>query len=515
MKNLSLGISLLVALCLNACSTNPVTGESEFSLVSEEQEVNIGNQQYQPTKQSQGGDYDVDEDLSAYVNEVGQRLAAVSDRDLPYEFSVLNNGVPNAWALPGGKISVNRGLLVELDNEAELAAVLAHEIVHAAARHSAQAVTRGTLLQGALIAGAIGSQDSDYSNLIVGGAQVGAQLINQGYGRDAERESDRYGIEYMLEAGYDPEAAVSLQETFVRLSEENNPGWLQGLFASHPPSQERVENNREMVEALQPQIAGRDMELGRERYQQQIAFLKESQPAYDLFDEAQENIANDDLDAAMDKARQASEMVPQEARFIGLQGDILFYRNQYRDAIEAYDQALRLDDDYFDYYLGRGVSWSRLGSAQEARRDLEQSAELLPTAIAMNELGKIELDSGNRNQAIEYFQVAASGEGPVSREAREYLIRLDLPNNPGNYVQTQPMVANNNRLVARVTNPTHVDMQNVTVEFATAVNGQTGRQRRTVSSLPAGASVDVDSGITLPAGQQPQVSISVSSATVE
>ena len=87
-------------------------------------------------------------ELTTYVNEVGQKLAAVADRKLPYEFVVLNNSVPNAWALPGGKIAVNRGLLTELQNEAELAAVLGHEIVHAAARHGAKAQERGTMHAG-------------------------------------------------------------------------------------------------------------------------------------------------------------------------------------------------------------------------------------------------------------------------------------------------------------------------------------------------------------------------------
>src|SRR5690606_29080650 len=116
-------------------------------------------------------------------------------------------------------------------------------------------------------------------------AQLGAQLVTQRYGRDAERESDAYGIRYMAEAGYDPAAAVSLQETFVRLSEGRNPGWVEGLFSSHPPSQERVENNRALVQQLRAE-GHTGGELGRDRYQQAIAFLKENKPAYDAFDEA-------------------------------------------------------------------------------------------------------------------------------------------------------------------------------------------------------------------------------------
>src|SRR5690606_29076233 len=218
------------------CVINPVTGDRELALVSADQEIAIGEQQYFPMRQAQGGDYVVDPELTAYVAGVGQRLAAVSDRALPYEFVVLNNSVPNAWALPGGKIAVNRGLLVELESEAELAAVLGHEIVHAAARHGALAMQRGLLLQGAVLATAVAAQGGNYSNLALGAASIGAQLINQRHGRAAELESDLYGMRYMSAAGYDPQAAVSLQQTFVRLSEgRGDEGWLAGLFASHPP----------------------------------------------------------------------------------------------------------------------------------------------------------------------------------------------------------------------------------------------------------------------------------------
>ncbi|PJC71288.1 MAG: peptidase M48, partial [Zetaproteobacteria bacterium CG_4_8_14_3_um_filter_59_5] len=106
------GLLLFLAL-LSGCVTNPVTGKNDFSLVSEQQELAIGAQQYAPARQAQGGDLVADPGLTAYVSQVGQRLAAVSDRKLPYEFKVLNNSVPNAWALPGGKITINRGLLTE------------------------------------------------------------------------------------------------------------------------------------------------------------------------------------------------------------------------------------------------------------------------------------------------------------------------------------------------------------------------------------------------------------------
>src|SRR5210317_1425034 len=210
---------LLGFLAITGCSINPVTGQREFVMLSTAQEIEMGKQNYVPMQQSQGGVYDVDPQLTAYVQRVGHTVASQSGVNLPYEFVVLNNSVPNAWALPGGKIAINRGLLYELESEAELAAVLGHEAVHAAARHTAKQQSRAMLMQVGVMGTAIAANDSDYGNLIVGGAGMLAQLGLAKYGRNAELESDRYGMEYMSRAGYDPQGAVDLQETFVRLSE--------------------------------------------------------------------------------------------------------------------------------------------------------------------------------------------------------------------------------------------------------------------------------------------------------
>ncbi|MCW8950504.1 MAG: M48 family metalloprotease, partial [Sedimenticola sp.] len=293
-------LSLTLIVAVTGCATNPVTGENELALVSEASELKIGQSQYQPSRQMQGGDYQLDPALISYVQGVGQRLAAVSDRKLPYEFVVLNDSTPNAWALPGGKIAVNRGLLLELDNEAELAAVLGHEIVHAAARHGAQGIERGLVLQGVLLAAGVATRDSDYSQLAVGAAAVGANLINQGYSRGAELEADLYGMTYMARAGYDPMAAVGLQETFVRLSKDRKENWLSGMFASHPPSMERVEKNRETARRL-----AKGGELGRERYQKQIAALKKAAPAYADYSKGVEALSRKQSDKALALAQEA------------------------------------------------------------------------------------------------------------------------------------------------------------------------------------------------------------------
>jgi predicted Zn-dependent protease len=158
---------LAMTALLQGCAVNPVTGKNELSFMSQQQEIALGNKNYSPSRQSQGGDYYLDPKLQTYIASVGNKLAAVSDQpNLPYEFVVLNNAVPNAWALPGGKIAINRGLLNYLDDESQLAAVLAHEIVHAAARHGASQMSRGTLANIGMAAVAIGTQGRDGAQLV-------------------------------------------------------------------------------------------------------------------------------------------------------------------------------------------------------------------------------------------------------------------------------------------------------------------------------------------------------------
>jgi predicted Zn-dependent protease len=445
---------------LSGCVVNPVTGDRELALVSAEQEVAIGEQQYAPSQQMQGGDYSFDPELTGYVQIVGDKLAAVSDRGLPYEFVVLNNSVPNAWALPGGKIAVNRGLLTELTSEAELAAVLGHEIVHAAARHGALAMQRGLLLQGALLATAVAAQGGDYGGLTVGAASLGAQLITQRNSRGAELESDLYGMQYMSRAGYDPQAAVTLQETFVRLSEQGggDGGRLAQLFASHPPSAERVAKNRETLATL-PQ--GGD--LGRERYQAATATLRERQPAYEAYDDGRKALADDKPAEAERLAQQAARLVPGESQFHALLGDVDLHEKRYDDAIAHYRDALARNDRFFYYHLQKGMAHRALRQWDMASAELESSIALLPTADAYYALGTISEQRGNRAAALEHYARAAQSEGAAGAAAQDATVRLDLPANPGKYLAVRGALDSRGQLVVELANPTRVPVADVIV----------------------------------------------------
>ncbi|MBX5461969.1 MAG: M48 family metalloprotease [Steroidobacteraceae bacterium] len=491
----------LLALVLCACGVNPVTGKREIQFISQAQELQMGEQYYAPTRQSEGGDFKLLPELTAYVNEVGQKLAAVADRDLPYEFVVLNSSVPNAWALPGGKIAVNRGLLTELKNESELAAVLGHEIVHAAARHGAKAQERGTLLQAgvavAAIGAAVGGADENVAGLLIQGAGVGAQLVQMKYGREQELESDEYGMKYMKKAGYDPWGAVTLQESFVRLANESGAkqqSFLEGLFASHPPSDERVERNKQTAEAL-----GRGGEVGAERYAAHVKPLLEMKPAYDKYDQALAAASKKNYAEAKKLANEAVALLPKEARFHQALGEIELSEKNPSAAIPHFEKAIQLDPDYFASYLGGGVAQYRVGNKDQAERWLARSAELLPTAPAAYFLGEIARGKGDLQSAVKYYQAAATSQSDIGKAAAGELVRLELPQNPGKHVAAFPQIMAQGQLVLVVENRspisiTDIRLTPVLVDAAGRIL-QTGAQQRVPQTLRSGERIVMSPGV--------------------
>jgi predicted Zn-dependent protease len=384
-------LGLLSLAVVASCTVNPVTGTSELSLLDEDQEVSLGEAQYQPSQQAQGGPYVSDPDLTRYVQSIGQQLARVADRRLPYEFVIIDDSRPNAWALPGGKIAVNRGLLTRLNSEAELAAVLSHEIVHAAARHSAKSIERSLLLSSVInMAGsALADQNNRYATIFDSGAQLGAQFIVSSYGREAELESDAFGMLYMQRAGFDPMAAVTLQETFVALSKARSASWLDGMLASHPPSEERVRRNQVTAEQLR---AGRSQPAiqGFDRYQLKLDRLSTKTQGYELAANAQESLDAGDLELAHRQINQALEVTQTEALLWGIAGQIALADEQPALSDRHFSRAIAINDRHFRYYLGRGLARQALAQLNGAISDLEASQQIFATDIAAKALQELQ-----------------------------------------------------------------------------------------------------------------------------
>ncbi len=478
-RSASRGMGVLaLLLVVTGCAVNPVTGQREIALVSTSQEIAIGQEQFAPAQQIQGGPYNTDPALTAYVDQVGQKLAAASGVDLPYEFVVLNNSMPNAWALPGGKIAINRGLLTLMRNEAELAAVLGHEVAHAAARHGAKRLERGLLAQAVLVAAAVGTAGQEYAGGVLGSAQLAASLLNQKNSRDAEREADFYGTRFMAQAGYDPYGAVTLQEIFVKLSAGRQSSFLEGLMATHPPSEERLANNRMLVKQLRDEGTAGGV-LGQPAYARATAGLREVQPAFNAYDEARDLYEDGDYDAALAKVNTALAISNREALFHGLRGSIRYKQSRYDDALTNFDRAIERDSGYFVYYLSRGLTFAKQQQNGRAKSDLSQSVRLLPTASAYQALGQLAEAEGDLEAAKQYYAQAGQGQGAEGQAARLSLTRLELPEQPAKYIQTRVGLDDNNRYVLLVRNNAGLAVKDVLVrvELQTTEGVRTTSQR--------------------------------------
>lgn len=254
-----------VAGLLWACAVNPATGQRQVMLVSESQEIAMGQQSYQQTLEQTGAVED--EGLQAYVRGIGMRMAAISERpDLPWTFTVLDDAVINAYAAPGGYIFLTRGILTYLGSEAELASVLGHEIGHVTARHSAAQVSRQQLAQIGLMGAMIASPDLAQ---LAGALNQGLGLLFLKWGRDQESQSDELGFRYMMRTEYDPREADDMFQVLLRVGEGSDrlPSWA----STHPFPEDRIAQARQRVDTLSASLDG--FRVGREAYLRQIEGL--------------------------------------------------------------------------------------------------------------------------------------------------------------------------------------------------------------------------------------------------
>ncbi|MHB1156149.1 MAG: M48 family metalloprotease [Phycisphaerales bacterium] len=230
----------LLTLPAVACSTNPATGKMQLNSLSEPQEIQLGTEA-QPQFIEQSGGLVPDQPLRDYVSNLGSRLAKLSERpDLPWEFNVLNSDQINAFALPGGKIFITRGLLSQMSNEAQLAGVLGHEIGHVNAEHIGQQMTRASIISaGVAILGA--ATDKDWL-VTLGGATGGIYMLS--FSRDQESQADELGVRYMTKAGYNPQAQIQVMQILQKAS--GNGGSLE-IFQTHPNPGNRIKDLQKLI----------------------------------------------------------------------------------------------------------------------------------------------------------------------------------------------------------------------------------------------------------------------------
>ncbi len=239
-RYLVLPLATLILL-LAGCSEVPVTGRQQIVFVSDEAATEMGQQAYREILSTQG--VVEDPEMTAAVQRVGRRLAKASgQRDQDWQFNVINDDTPNAFALPGGYVGVHRGLFNVVRNDDELAAVMAHEIGHVAARHPAERLSREALVQTGLAA--LGGASASTAQIAAAAATLGLVLP---FSREQETEADAIGLQYMAQAGYDPRAAVEVWRRFEQL--ESSTQGVPQFLSTHPTAGNRIRN----LQALLPE----------------------------------------------------------------------------------------------------------------------------------------------------------------------------------------------------------------------------------------------------------------------
>ncbi len=304
-------LSMSTAGLMAGCAANPVTGKKQLMLVSADQEIQI-DRQYSPMQFSSDYGKTQDGSLNAYVNSVGQAMTSKTHRpDMPYSFQVVNATYVNAYAFPGGTIACTRGIMLALENEAELAALLGHELGHVNARHSAEQMSKGMLTQAVVggltvLAGTQGRAAAQIANQL---GSLGAGALLASYSRDNEREADSLGMRYMVRSGYGPNGMVGLMDVLRSLS-KRKPSSIDLMFATHPMSDERYQTAVNTVEKKYADV--KNLPLYRDRYMDNIAKLRSQRRTIEALQDGEKELYQKKFSGAEAKFRQALRWSPND-----------------------------------------------------------------------------------------------------------------------------------------------------------------------------------------------------------
>lgn len=373
-------VSAPVALpTLSGCAAHPVTGEKVLVGLSEQDEIDIDRKQ---APHQFSNDYGAvqDDSLNRYLGEMNGRIAARSHRPkMPYSCRALNANYVNAYTFPAGSIGITRGILLEMDNEAQLAGLLGHELGHVNARHSAQRVGQSMVAElvitGVSLAVAASDRGSDWAPIIALGGQIGASALLSAYSRDNEREADALGMAYMTGVGYPASGMSELMGVLVRQSSEK-PGLLDTMFSSHPMSEERLATMRR--EASGRYAATGSASVQRERYMDQTAGLRKLRPAIADQQTGEQAMARKRLPEAQQALTSALKAAPDDYTGLCLMAKCQIAQNRRAEAQAYLAQARRVYPTEGQAMQLSGINLLGQKRFAESQQELNRYAKALP-----------------------------------------------------------------------------------------------------------------------------------------
>ena len=396
--------SMVAAGTLFGCATDPVTGKKQLMLVSEDTEVQI-DRQYSPLQISSDYGAAQDSQLNSYVSEVGREMAAKSHRpQMPYSFRVVNATYVNAYAFPGGTIAATRGIMLSLQNEAELAALLGHELGHVNARHSAEQMSKGMLTQ-AVVGGVsvlAGTQSAVLGDLAGQLGQISAGALLASYSRDNEREADALGMKYMVGTGYGSKGFVGLMEMLNSMSKHKSTS-VDLLFATHPMSQERYDTAVQMANTQYRSALNGP--LYRERYMDNTARLRAQKGAIEEIEKGQSQLAKRQYDAASAHFQRALKQAPNDYVALCMMSKSKLIQKEYATGRQYAEMAQKAYPQEAQAYHLSGFSKIQLKDFDGAYEEFDTYDRLLPgNPNIIFFKGYSQEGIGNTQQAAQHYQ---------------------------------------------------------------------------------------------------------------
>jgi len=388
---------------LAGCAANPVTGRSQLMLMSREEEIQI-DQTQSPFQFSTDYGKVQNNALNAYLNRTGKALAAKSHRPtMPYNFQAVNAPYINAYAFPGGSIAVSRGILVKMENEAELAALLGHELGHVNARHTAQQMSKGTLTQLLLSVGSIAAatQGQAWGDLAANLGGLGAGMLLASYSRENEREADALGMEYAVKAGYSSEGMVGLMDILNNLNKGHSSS-AAVLFSTHPMSSERY--NTAVQSARGAYAAARSLPLYRERYMDHTAPVRALAPAIEAMQKGEEAMARKQYAAAETRFKQALKQASNDYAANVMMAKCLTAQKRPQEAERYAEKAKQIYPAEAQGYHLSSISKLQQDKFNRALADLNAYERILPGNPGTKFMkGLANEGLGNRAQAAQFY----------------------------------------------------------------------------------------------------------------
>lgn len=376
---------LITILLFLSCAINPVTGEREFMFVSEEQELALGMNATPNLNWTYGGKYR-DTELDSYLTTLVKNIWNVSERpNMQFKFAVQNTSLPNAFAIPG-YVAITRGLIIELENEAQFLAIMGHEAGHVMARHTAKRLSLSQVQSVGILAGSILLEGQKGGDALLTLGALGSSLLLLKYDRDQELQADRLGVKYMAKLGYDPHEAlnahkqleIAVERYMKRLGkEQREETFLDEILSTHPRSQVRKEEIEAMIKELPPYTIAGDGK-GAETFNSKLRKIREINKAYIIFDEAERAFKEKKLSESKEKLENAIALNSQQPPFYNLLGNIKIKESRYSEAEERYNRALSIDPEYQPSLYGMGMVYFLREDYSRAIKYISRSLELFP-----------------------------------------------------------------------------------------------------------------------------------------